>query len=421
MFFFLKLFISSGFGSCCAYIPSHVLSGLYYDKHRSLATGVATSGSGLGGAIMPVLAGVLIEHYSWKGSLIFVAGLCLHLLVFSALLRSPPAMLSVEVTMDDISSSSRKEEMVKIDDEEMAFILDTCVKKSAESDHDTFNYSPANLSSDENLHMKAKLEDDLTLPVDAKEHSNVVCKPSVNCVENGRLIHKRANHQISALANRHSLSLTSLHSVGCSRGASQLVVDGEISDQSLNFGSKIIKMSDTPGKKIIPNSSRHIFIFTNYGFDVYFASNIMWNAGSAIVNAFVPEFLTERGLSPMEAAWFSGAFGFGCFIGGILGGIFGNFSWVNRQILYTVSNIVMGVCLIALPLFESRSMYMICLITSGIAFGIILGLLIVVLTDLVGVESLGNGLGYLMLSNGLGTFVGPPLAGKMYLYKYEYY
>ncbi|CAG5115240.1 unnamed protein product [Candidula unifasciata] len=272
----------TGFGSSCAYIPSHVLSGLYYDKHRSLATGVATSGSGLGGAIMPIITGVLIEYYTWKGSLIFVAGLCLHLIVFSALLREPPPLLMKETSITHV------------------------------------------------------------VPLNSKSAYEAV---------------------------------------------------------------------DVSKAKKIPNSSRHIYIFTNYGFDVYFASNIMWNAGTAIVNAFVPEFLTEKGLSPMEAAWYAGIYGFGCFVGGVLGGVFGNFRWVNRQVLYTASNIVMGVSLSAFPYFEQKPLYLVFLIISGIAFGIILGLLIVVLTDLIGVESLGNGLGYLMLSNGLGTFIGPPVAG----------
>ncbi|RUS85099.1 hypothetical protein EGW08_007151 [Elysia chlorotica] len=273
--------VLAGFGSCCAYIPSHVLSGMYYDKNRSLATGVATSGSGLGGAVMPVVAGLLIEVYSWKGSLIVVAALCLHMFIFSALLRMP----------------------------------------------------------DPNLNSKEE---------DAKD--------------------------VDEAANK--------------------------------LGQAVTKK-----KRKGPKSARHVYIFTHYGFNIYFLSNIMWNAACSIVSSFAPEYLRSQGLTSMEAAILLGAFGFGCFVGGVLGGILGNVSWVNRQVLYTLANIFMGCVLIAFPSMGHRDLYLICLLVSGLAFGIILGLLIIVLTDLIGVESLSNGLGYLMLSNGIGTFIGPPLAG----------
>ncbi|CAL1546525.1 unnamed protein product [Lymnaea stagnalis] len=286
--------VLTGFGCCCTYIPSHVLSGLYYDKYRSLATGVSTSGSGLGGAIMPVVVGLLIEHYTWKGSLIVVAGLCLHLFVFAALLRKPPPL---QTSGNICIAEEENEEQV-----------------AHEQDPSRFDFI--------------------------------------------------TNHA-----------------------------------------------------KPVPNSSRHFFIFTNCRFNIYFCSNIMWNAGCSIINSFGPEFLREKGLTPMEAAWLSGAFGLGCFVGGIVGGVFGNFKFVNRQIFYTVSNILMGILLIIFPMLGHIGLYTLCLVLSGIFFGVILGLLIVVLTDLIGIESLGNGLGYLMLSNGLGTFIGPPLAGKTSLKK----
>ncbi|CAL1547414.1 unnamed protein product [Lymnaea stagnalis] len=277
--------VLTGFGNCCTYIPSHVLSGLYYDKYRSIATGVSTSGSGLGGAVLPVLVGFLIDVYSWKGSIIFLAGLNLHLFIFAALLRYPP------------------------------------------------------------------------LPSVAGEQKTP--KP-------------------------------------------KLVAEEYVAD----------RQQDASGTSIIPRSSRHVYIFTNYRFNIYFFSNIMWNAGYAIIQSFAPEFLQDKGLTMMEAAWLSGAFGLASFVGGVVGGVSGNIETINRQMLYTAACLVMGAATIGFPQFQHTALYTLLLVISGLAFGVILGLLIVVLTDLVGVESLGNGLGYLMLSNGLGTFLGPPLASK---------
>ncbi|RUS74091.1 hypothetical protein EGW08_018154, partial [Elysia chlorotica] len=275
--------VLTGFGNCCTYIPSHVLSGLYYDKYRSVATGVSTSGSGLGGAVFPVLVGFLIDVYSWRGSLIFLAGLNLHLFIFAALLRYPP----------EVGSPSAR----------------------------------AYASSER---------------VRTREGENESLAPSAR---------------------------------------SQL-----------------------------PMSSRQIYIFTNYGFNIYFLSNIMWNASYAILQSFGPEFLQERGLTLMGAAWLSGAFGLSSFVGGVVGGVIGNVDNVDRQRLYTLACLLMGVAILGFPLAHQVALYAVALVAAGLALGIILGLLIVVLTDLVGAESLGNGLGYLMLSNGVGTFLGPPVA-----------
>lgn len=58
--------VLSGLGFCLVYVPSHVLSGLYYDKQRSLATGLATSGSGVGAIIFPLLVNFLVDNFGWK-------------------------------------------------------------------------------------------------------------------------------------------------------------------------------------------------------------------------------------------------------------------------------------------------------------------------------------------------------------------
>ena len=47
----------------------------------------------------------------------------------------------------------------------------------------------------------------------------------------------------------------------------------------------------------------------------------------------------------------------------------------------------------------------------GLCFGIILGLLIIIMTDLLGEDKIGDGLGYLMIADGIGAFSGPPVAG----------
>ncbi|XP_059139181.1 monocarboxylate transporter 9-like [Physella acuta] len=407
--------VLTGFGCCCAYIPSHVLSGLYYDKYRSLATGVTTSGSGLGGAVMPVVVGLLIEHYTWKTSLVFVAGLCLHLFVFSSLLRDPPADLEIELTADTHPPGGEEVAEDKLVSIPLAPVTDTPCQRMANDDL-SFEFGQdlsklefvdklscrTNMSSIENINLQDTSQN--LVYNHCQPNRDSVGKNEIYCEKDSlMLIHRKPQRLPEYLSKHHSLSLNSLHVVGSTRCSNVVVLE-----KSVDAAPTANNSSDT---KLLPNSSRHIFIFTNCAFNIYFCSNIMWNAAGSIVNSFAPEFLRERGLSPMTAAWLSGGFGFGCFIGGILGGVFGNMQCVNRQGLYTLSNLAMGLLLVVFPFVDHIVWYCLLLILTGFAFGIILGLLIIVLTDLIGIESLGNGLGYLMLSNGLGTFIGPPIAG----------
>ncbi|VDI81276.1 Hypothetical predicted protein [Mytilus galloprovincialis] len=78
--------IFTGLGFAMVYLPSSVLAGLYFNKHRSLAAGVAASGSGVGAVVFPLSVHSLIQYYGWKGSVFILAGLSLHCIVFSALL-----------------------------------------------------------------------------------------------------------------------------------------------------------------------------------------------------------------------------------------------------------------------------------------------------------------------------------------------
>ncbi|XP_005099864.1 monocarboxylate transporter 13 [Aplysia californica] len=262
-----------GLGGCFAYAPSHTLSGLYYNKYRSLATGLATSGSGLGTAVFPPLISFLIEEYSWKGSLIFLAGLNLHIFIFAMLLRPPPPQPPVE--------------------------------DSASTEQDN---TPQKLTKAQRI----------------KQEYCLCC---------------------------------------------------------------------------------------DLGFNVYFVSNVLWNAGAAIYIAFGPEFFRSVGHSKMEASLMLTLFGLGEFVGGIVGGIVGNIPSLNRLAIYVGACSVGGAMVFLFPVSHSLALTGVLSFFFGICFGILLGLLIIVMTDLIGTDKIGIGLGFILLADGIGAFMGPPIAG----------
>lgn len=442
---------------------------------------------------MPVLVGFLIDVYSWKGSLLFVAGLNLHLFIFASLLRYPEEKDSVidqglpqigsvteESTLDNqeetkclvspsrlrteiqtmggskLTNENQSKNGTKIRDRpksytsiesyqtdanydnfgvdlrELEFIDKLSIRTNKSS---TENFSDRLITSFTAVVISIEECEDVTSLSNTSEnlqsHSGLAVEDQGYNKYGVKLRDKKQNRQARRTNSDskrqsqdrqrksfldvfypNSPSSHSLFALG-SRGSSVIYID--TFQHLCDLQSALCEKDETSAGSVKPMSSRHFYIFTNYEFNVYFLSNIMWNAGYAIIQSFSPEFLQDKGLSLMQAAWLSGCFGLASFLGGVLGGMFGNIESINRQGLYTIACVTMGVAAFAFPIYQHVVVYILLLVISGLAFGVILGLLIVVLTDLVGVESLGNGLGYLMLSNGLGTFVGPPLASKCWI------
>ena len=263
--------VLSGIGYCFVFIPSQVLSGLYFDKGRSLATGIVTSGSGLGTAIFPILAGSLIELYAWKGSILVIAGLSLNLFVFGALLRPLPELSKAQIDIEE---------------------------------------------------------------------------------------------KISALST-----------------------------------------------KALKKPLKNFRVFKSFCFDVFFVNNICYNLCACILLSFGPEYFTTKGLSNIDAAFQLTIAGISTFIGAIIGGVVGNIQTFNRFGMYMTSNIIEGIVVMCFSLVEGFGAISSLAAMFGLFFGICLGLLVIVTIDILGAESMGDGIGYLMLANGIGAFIGPVIAG----------
>ncbi|XP_026743840.1 monocarboxylate transporter 12 isoform X3 [Trichoplusia ni] len=77
-----------GLGFGMIYLPSVVAVGYYFESRRSLATGIAVCGSGVGTFSFAPLAALLLNEFgSWQNANFLLAGLILNCAVFGALMR----------------------------------------------------------------------------------------------------------------------------------------------------------------------------------------------------------------------------------------------------------------------------------------------------------------------------------------------
>lgn len=64
-----------------------VLVQQYFDRRRAMAAGIAVSGYSFGSLVAGPVVRVLIDAYSWRGTLMLIAGIFLHVAVFGSLFR----------------------------------------------------------------------------------------------------------------------------------------------------------------------------------------------------------------------------------------------------------------------------------------------------------------------------------------------
>ena len=76
-----------GFGTSISYLPALVMVAYYFDKKRSFATGIATSGSNLGALGLAPLQQVIVDAFGWRNCYRFLSGLALVITVCGLLFK----------------------------------------------------------------------------------------------------------------------------------------------------------------------------------------------------------------------------------------------------------------------------------------------------------------------------------------------
>lgn len=80
--------VMGGIGFGMIYLPAVVAVGYYFEKKRSLATGIAVCGSGFGTFVFAPIANFLLSTFGgWKGANLVLAGVILNCAIFGALMR----------------------------------------------------------------------------------------------------------------------------------------------------------------------------------------------------------------------------------------------------------------------------------------------------------------------------------------------
>lgn len=92
--FFLAFGVLNGCGTSLLFTPCVAAIGHFFKERRGLATGLASTGGGVGGVVFPLMLARLFDQVGWAWAIRILGFLCLALIIFANLLvrkRLPPA------------------------------------------------------------------------------------------------------------------------------------------------------------------------------------------------------------------------------------------------------------------------------------------------------------------------------------------
>ncbi|XP_005090740.1 uncharacterized protein LOC101851621 [Aplysia californica] len=155
-------------------------------------------------------------------------------------------------------------------------------------------------------------------------------------------------------------------------------------------------------------------LLRNRPFLIFLLSNFMWAFGESPIMIYLPSYAVSKGTDKMQASFLYTSMGIGSMIGRLLSGLVAGDKDVGPVLLFTGSLGVAGMFVALSPAITSTMMEQVvvsCLL--GLYTGALVPLTSLITIDLLGIGELGIGFGFLLMSQGLGYLIGPPLAGMI--------
>lgn len=340
----------AGFGISLPYLASSVVVMMYFEKRRSLATGLAECGAGIGTLIFAPLLQFLITEYGWRGSLLVLSAIVSNIVLCGALFRPQPILESSKIE-------------ISIQQDLEAICLPSCEEKIIEE--------------------CGNVEDGIHTKQDQCVEKQSFLNPESRSLLGGSLISisdkaKIKEHNPGACEEENDLEETESKSINCS-----------------------CRLVDTS-------------IFRNWRFVVFLIANFILYFWYDVPYVFTVDRALEIGESKSQGALVVSSIGIVHTIGNVVFGVLGDWKRVNRSILYCVSMWLTGLGLALVPLSKNSLSFAIFDAIYGFFVAASEALSCVIVADILGISKLSDGYGILMFLQGIANLVGPPFAGWLF-------
>ncbi|XP_050067930.1 monocarboxylate transporter 12 [Anopheles maculipalpis] len=427
---FITIGVGTGLGLGLIYLPAIVSVTMYFERLRSLATGIAVCGSGLGTSIFAPLTEALIKKFQWQGALLAIAGIVLICVLFGLMFRPLVHEPSAEKELQELTQHSSAEQSNSLKPPP-ANASESSLKRS--NSHGNMEAPKIDLNanghsvSGHNLDKPSRA----TPPEDAKRLG--LSQPLLTTPESQQqIVLKRT--ESGTMYRKDALYTGSVHNIA-SRHASQANLSvyekGSYGSVQGNGLHRPVAEPDAPEHccGCIPCSRETCDTFRemmNFSimkdpiFIIFTVSNFLTSVGFNVPYVYLAAQAQVLGIGSQDASYLLGIIGIANTVGRIVLGYLSDKPWVNRLFVYNCSLAICGIAT-ALSVF-CLDFYWLAVYSAvyGFTIGAYVGLTSVILVDLLGLEKLTNAFGLLLLFQGIASFVGPPIAGWLYDYTLSY-
>ena len=295
-----------------AYLPAIVAVSFYFEKRRSLATGIAVCGSGIGTFVFAPLTNALLSEYSWKGTVLIEAGILLNCILCGMVFRplnfpkKPDPAVEVEAVVEEKPMDVQQKTGIKsasnleLPRTSATAVLDVERRRQFSESHKS---SHSHTSS---THLAGPMA-----------RKDVFFTKSLDVIP-----------QYLADRNEYMRSMMSLHE--------QL---GEQPDHSC-----LAKIGITKEMRQTISQMMDFHLLLDLVFILFAVSNLLTSIGFVVPYIFLPNRGIHFGFSKSESSWLISMVGISNTIGRVVFGYIADMKCVNRLMLYNTVLVVCGIC-----------------------------------------------------------------------------
>ncbi|KAK2583113.1 hypothetical protein KPH14_009139 [Odynerus spinipes] len=395
--------LGTGLGFGLIYLPAIVSVTCYFEKYRSLATGIAVCGSGLGTLIFAPVLESLITNYGWRGTMMICSGIVLNCIVLGAFFRPlEPAIPKNLKKTHTLKDTPQEEESVN---KSSAFH-----KWQERSDEmvDPANSMKFNLVTSQKEVTSSRIRTALSQPVlittvGSQFGSSEVIR-RCNGSHHGSLENIRNYFKSLMVKNQEEILPLNTYSKSVSNK-----IEIRKTETNSALSSQPEKRTDDVLTEKVESS-----LLKNPVFILFTLSNFCTSIGFNVPYVYLLPQAEERGINKGLASYLLAIIGIANTLGRIILGYVSDKPWINRLLVYNICLTVCGLATMFSTFCTNFVAFTFYCIVYGFTAGAYVGLTSVILVDLLGLDRLTNAFGLLLLFQGFASLLGPPIAGWLY-------
>ncbi|XP_054281958.1 monocarboxylate transporter 12 isoform X2 [Macrosteles quadrilineatus] len=413
---YITVGLGAGLGIGLIYLPAIVCVTCYFEKYRSLATGIAVCGSGLGTFVFAPLTQWLLSTLQWRGAMAVMGVLLIKCSLYGILFRPLKMPESKAISMEEIPLKSKETVIpVIVTNASSPTMNGMDEQKRPHSVHTFVTPKHANgvvhtskeAKGEEEDVVKSSLSQPMLMTQCVADHT---CRTRLHS-ESGSV----RSTQSGIMYRKDVLYRGSLHNIPPETRKASIPEKSKLDVHDPH--DQVVVCGCFPCHRETRDTLQEMLdlsLLKDPIFILFSLSNFCTSIGFYIPYTFIVSMAKEQGVGKDEQSYLLAVIGIANTAGRIVLGYLSDKTWVNRLWVYNWCLTICGISTILSAFCYDFITFCLYASVFGFTIGAYVGLTSVILVDLLGLNKLTNAFGILLLFQGIASFLGPPIAGWLY-------